>query len=282
MAYSKKRVESRKTDARCARLYRIAIWAIIGLAVAVAAYFISRNMDDAAGVPGDDGASRTQRPATRDTASRPTAEKPSTAVATNTTEQIAEPAPAPAATNVAAQKSSSIWANKPTRVIKHRESDRKPRRFTYDSEEAIADLLEIEPGTLMYGDLPYGKRFVEDFKQAIMQKVKIKPEDDEYTRNLKQQVQAVKDDLTKVLIDGGDVGEEMRKAREDLKQLGGYKEALRRELFNMRKSGEYTSEEMEDYIAAANKMLENKGLKPLNMPRVFLRNLQLREGKITK
>ena len=92
-------------------------------------------------------------------------------------------------------KSHLPWADKPPRVIKHRESDKKPRRFVYDSEELIADLLEIEPGTLMFGELPYGKRFNEDFKQAVMQKVKINPEDDEYTKELKRQVQAVKDDF---------------------------------------------------------------------------------------
>lgn len=172
------------------------------------------------------------------------------------------------------------WSNKPPRVIKHREADKKPRRFVYDSEELIADLLEIEPGTLMFGELPYGKRFNEDFKQAIMQKVKINPDDDEYTVALKKQVQAVKDDFKQILIDGGDVGEEMRKARNELKELGMFKESLKRELFELRKSGQYSSDDMKDFITAANKMLESKGLQPLKVPRVFLRNLELKEGKI--
>ena len=172
------------------------------------------------------------------------------------------------------------WSNKPPRVIKPRAADIKPRRFVYDSEELIADLLEIEPGTPMFGELPYGKRFNEDFKQAIMQKVKINPDDDEYTVALKKQVQAVKDDFKQILIDGGDVGEEMRKARNELKELGMFKESLRRELFELRKSGQYSSDDMKDFITAANKMLENKGLQPLKVPRVFLRNLELKEGKI--
>ena len=172
------------------------------------------------------------------------------------------------------------WSNKPPRVIKPRAADIKPRRFVYDSEELIADLLEIEPGTLMFGELPYGKRFNEDFKQAIMQKVKINPDDDEYTVALKKQVQAVKDDFKQILIDGGDVGEEMRKARNELKELGMFKESLKRELFELRKSGQYSSDDMKDFITAANKMLESKGLQPLKVPRVFLRNLELKESKI--
>ena len=172
------------------------------------------------------------------------------------------------------------WSNKPPRVIKPRAADIKPRRFVYDSEELIADLLEIEPGTPMFGELPYGKRFNEDFKQAIMQKVKINPDDDEYTVALKKQVQAVKDDFKQIMIDGGDVGEEMRKARNELKELGMFKESLKRELFELRKSGQYSSDDMKDFITAANKMLESKGLQPLKVPRVFLRNLELKEGNI--
>lgn len=191
-------------------------------------------------------------------------------------EKVSAVAPA---TQEAKPKSNSPWANKPPRVIKHREADKKPRRFVYDSEELIANLLEIEPGTLMFGELPYGRRFNDDFKQAIMQKVKINPEDDEYTKELKRQVQAVKDDFKQIMLNGGDVGEEMRKARNELKELGIYKETLKRELFALRKSGEYSSDDMKDFITAANKMLEDKGLSPLNVPAVFLRNLELKERK---
>ena len=198
------------------------------------------------------------------------------APAPTTEEAVTSEAPKPTSTATPGMP----WSNKPPRVIKPRATDIKPRRFVYDSEELIANLLEIEPGTLMFGELPYGKRFNEDFKQAIMQKVKINPDDDEYTVALKKQVQAVKDDFKQILIDGGDVGEEMRKARNKLKELGMFKESLRRELFDLRKSGQYSSDDMKDFITAANKMLESKGLQPLKVPRVFLRNLELKEGKI--
>ena len=205
---------------------------------------------------------------------------PVVAKSSETEEETVEPQPAaakpsPAETNKASS-STLPWANKPPRVIKMRESDIKPRRFVYDSEEDIAALLEIEPGTSMFGDLPY-TRFERDFKQAILKNVEIKDDDDEYTKELKRQVQAVKDDLKEIMLSGGDVGEEMRRARNELKELGRFRDSLVRELHELRRSGEYTSQDMKDFEAAANKMLEEKGLKPMKLPAVLLRNMELKE-----
>lgn len=208
-------------------------------------------------------------------------QKKATAPVTNRINKVASPAKTNIVDKVETDKavgSDSPWANKPPRIIKMRQSDIKPRRFVYDAEEAIASLLEIEPGTSMYGDLPY-THFNKKFQQAIMQKVKINDDDDDYTKELKKQVQAVKDDFKKVLLEGGDVGEEMRKARNELKELGRYRDSLMRELHTLRKSGNYTSQDMKDFESAANKLLEEKGLKPIKVPAVLLRNMELKERK---
>ena len=175
-------------------------------------------------------------------------------------------------------QANSPWANKPMRVIKMRAADIKPRRFVYDAEEDIATLLEVEPGTSIFGDLPY-THFNKKFQQAIMQRVKINDDDDEYTKELKRQVQAVKDDLKKIMLEGGDVGEEMRKARNELKELGRYRDSLIREINSLRKSGNYSSQDMKDFELAANKILTEKGLKPIKVPAVLLRNMELKERK---
>lgn len=271
------KTDSNCTDCKCQQPTIGLLWkglaVVVVIAIASVVFFFSRKDNNVQPEISDD-ARTTALKEVQPTKSR--ASSQDTALPRSTTKDIAT---VENEQQKAAPKSNSPWANKPPRVIKHRESDKKPRRFVYDSEELIANLLEIEPGTLMFGELPYGKRFNEDFKQAIMQKVKINPEDDEYTKELKRQVQAVKDDFKQILIDGGDVGEEMRKARNELKELGMFKESLRRELFELRKSGEYSSDDMKDFITAANKMLEAKGLQPLKVPRVFLRNLELKEGK---
>lgn len=169
--------------------------------------------------------------------------------------------------------------DKNVRIIPMRASDIRPRRFEHDAEEDIAAMLEIEPGTLMYGEIPFGKHFKDSLAKSFMTPVEIKPTDDEYTVALKKQVQEVKDNFKKLLLEGGDPAEEMKKAREELIRLGQYRNTLVQELNALRKSGQYTSQDMKDYLEAANKMMEEKGLKPITMPAVILRNMELKERK---
>lgn len=172
--------------------------------------------------------------------------------------------------------------DKNVRIVSMRASDIKTRRFEYDAEEDIAAMLEIDPGTLMYGEIPYGKRFNDSLAKSFMVPVEIKTTDDEYTVALKKQVQEIKDGFRKLLLEGGDPAGEMMKAREDLVKLGQYRNILVQELNELRKSGQYTSQDVKDFLTAANKMIEGKGLKPITMPAVVLRNLELKERKIQK
>ncbi len=74
----------------------------------------------------------------------------------------------------------------------------------------------------------------------------------------------------------------MRKARNELKELGRYRDSLMRELHTLRKSGNYTSQDIKDFETAANKLLNEKGLKPLKVPSVLLRNMELKERNKSK
>ncbi len=172
--------------------------------------------------------------------------------------------------------------DKNIRIIPMRKSDIKPKRFEYEAEEDIAVLLEVEPGTPMYGEIPFGKHFKDSLVRSLTAPIEIKPTDDAYTVELKKQVQAVKDEFKKLLLDGGDPAEEMRKTRQELIRLGQYRTQLIGELNELRKSGDYTSQDMKDYLEAANKMMEEKGLKPITMPKALLRNMELRERKNQK
>ena len=47
----------------------------------------------------------------------------------------------------------------------------------------------------------------------------------------------------------------------------------------LRKSGNYTSDEMMSYVDAANKMMEEKGMKPLSVPKLFVRKIEIMAKK---
>lgn len=169
--------------------------------------------------------------------------------------------------------------DKNVRIIPMRASDIKPKRFEFDAEEDIASLLEIEPGTPMYGEIPFGKRFKDSLVNSFMIPVEIKSTDDEYTKELKRQVQEVKDEFKELVLNGGDPADEMRKARQQLIELGQYRTSLLQELNQLRKSGEYTSQDMLDLQEAANKLLESKGVKSIEIPKVLIRNMELKERR---
>lgn len=163
------------------------------------------------------------------------------------------------------------------RVIPQRES--LPRRFKYHSEEFIASLLEMEPGTPVIGEFKFSKRFLEDLKKSFGEKIEILDSDDERTRELKEAVSATKDDLRKRMEAGEDVCQILKESRKQLQELAAYKMDLMAELRNIRKSGEWTAEEYSKFVAAANKMLEDRGAAPIKLPRVIVRQLRKQQEK---
>ena len=163
------------------------------------------------------------------------------------------------------------------RVIPHREAP--PRRFKYNSEEFIASLLEMEPGTPVIGEFKFSKRFQEDLRKSFDEKIEILDTDDARTRELKEAVSATKEDLRKRMEAGEDVCQILKESRKQLQELAAYKMDLMAELRNIRKSGEWTAEEYSKFVSAANKMLEGRGATPIKLPRVIVRQLRKQQEK---
>ena len=64
-----------------------------------------------------------------------------------------------------------------------------------------------------------------------------------------------------------------------LYELGRYKHELQRQITAARKNADYSDDDVRDFVAAANSMLEQKGLKPFSMPSLVLRQTQLTRAK---
>ena len=166
-------------------------------------------------------------------------------------------------------------AERGIRVAKPRKSLR-PRRFKYAAEEHIAFFMETEPGAVIFGEIPYGPKFVEDFKASLKEPVAISPDDSEEVRQLKRAVQETKEELKTRMEAGEDVAQIMRDARKQLIELGGYKSALEEDLKKIARNGEFNEEEFGKFVNAANKMLEAKGLSPIKPTRMMYKMLELK------
>ena len=64
--------------------------------------------------------------------------------------------------------------------------------------------------------------------------------------------------------------------RRELRELGAYREDLKKELDNLRRDGDISVEEMKEYVEAANIMLEQRGAKKIVMPEFYYRQIEFR------
>lgn len=177
------------------------------------------------------------------------------------------------------------WGHKKLRPAMVHEIDRSQlplfeRVFLNSADKTIAGLLVIEPGTDLIGDETFDESFVKAFLKSIEQPVIVSKDDDEETKALKRAVIETKIDLKARLDAGEDIAKTLTDIRRELRELGAYREDIKRLIDE--KSHDYTmsAEDMKDFVDAANVMLDERGAKPIVMPEFYYRQLELRNQKI--
>ncbi|MBR0504954.1 MAG: hypothetical protein IJJ84_06060, partial [Kiritimatiellae bacterium] len=152
-------------------------------------------------------------------------------------------------------------------------------RFKHTSEAQIAGLLEVKPGSMIVGDMKYSYRFVEDFKESLKEPIEILDSDSEYDKQLKRDVIETKKQLKAAMDRGEDIAQIMTDTRNELRKLGQYRDELKKELQKIHREGEYTDQEVEDFTAAANKLLADKGCRPIKMPTLLMRYMREKKAQ---
>lgn len=152
----------------------------------------------------------------------------------------------------------------PARILRADEG-RKPI-FEHQAERDIARLLSMKPGEFFLGDANYGPRFQQSFAAAVASPTPILKEDDDATRILKEQVNEVKEELKNRLKVGEDIVQIMKDTEQELRALSNFRQDMIKNLTVLRFDESVTEQDYADYIDAANKMLEERGLKRLTMP----------------
>ena len=147
------------------------------------------------------------------------------------------------------------WADAPRKTVA---VERPPKIFKYNSEGHIAALLEVKPGMPIVGEFDFDDRFLEDMLNSFKEPIEISPDDDEYTRELKKQVQETKDELYQMFQRGEDVAAVIRETRKQLQNLGMAQMQIQSELHELLNNPEITAEELKDFENAANIILQEK------------------------
>ena len=151
------------------------------------------------------------------------------------------------------------------------------RVFRNSAERRIASLMLMKPGTRLVGDRKYDEMFVDAFKESLKHEIVIEEGDSEYVRRLKETVRDVKAELKARMDAGEDIAKVMTDTRKELKELGLYREELRKQVNKIQAEheGEFTPKEQKELIDAANLMLKERGCEPLKMPKMLIKQLEM-------
>ena len=156
------------------------------------------------------------------------------------------------------------------------------RPFKRYTDRTIASLLYTEPGTFFVGGVTYDERFTKQFLKSLNEPIVIEPDDDEDVKELKQAVIETRKELKARHDNGEDVAEIIQKTHDDLRELGAYKHELEKQLSELSRRKDMTEQDLDDYVTAANMMLEQRGCSKLTMPEFVRRGVRLREQHYKK
>ncbi len=157
--------------------------------------------------------------------------------------------------------------------------------FEFHCENQIAGLLMHEPGATLVGTQTYNGRFTKQFLESLETPIVINDDDSEEHKELKRNVIQAKKDLKAAYDRGEDIEKIMLDTRKELQDLARYKRELRGMVFEYNKTEGVSEQDIDDYVQAANKMLEEKGIAPLDpgpLARRKLRMQMLEERKNNK
>ena len=154
------------------------------------------------------------------------------------------------------------------------------RVFQNSADRHIAGLLVIEPGTDLIGSDEPSPWFLKSFERSLKEPVLVTHDDDEETKALKRAVNETKAELKARMDAGEDIVKILTDTRKELRELGAYREELKKMINETARKKETTREDAEDIVNAANKMLEERGLKKITMPEFFYHNIEYRNKMI--
>ena len=142
-------------------------------------------------------------------------------------------------------------------------------------ENEIAVLITMAPGTSMIGMPKYGDDYEQAFLKSCETPIIISEDDDEFTKQLKNDVIQVKIDLLDRIRDGEKIGDIMRDARLEAQRLSQIKNDIISLLRENIADENMDDNDVELCYAAANKLLEQHGIapvKPLSINKYWLKH----------
>ena len=156
---------------------------------------------------------------------------------------------------------------------------RKRKLFTHFSDNQIANILTMDPVRMpvfMVGKrIKFDDRFVEDFKASLTNPEIIDKNDTPEEAEVRKAVNETKAELKARMDAGEDIAKIMNDAQAELDRLCLYRNELKKEIDRVNRDETISDADVEDYVRAANMMLEKQGIKTFAMPKLMKRQARL-------
>lgn len=152
--------------------------------------------------------------------------------------------------------------------------------FEHHTDNAIASILTIKPGEGMIGTINFKGRFKDAFLESLKQPITVSEDDTDEQKELKRAVSETRQELKQALDRGEDIEQIMNDARVEAQRLAIYRAQLKEDIDKFVKEHPGSTQDMEDMVNAANKMLEEHGIAPIKYgPLVKQKFLMMRKEK---
>ena len=137
--------------------------------------------------------------------------------------------------------------------------------FESRCDNDLAALLTVPLGTTAVGDPDYERWFTRDFLKSLETPIVIMPDDTPEQEKLKRDMIAAKAELKARHDAGEDIAQVMSETRRELQQLAVYKSEVESMFREMANSPGTTEQDIEDFLGAANALLDSKGIAPITL-----------------
>ena len=154
------------------------------------------------------------------------------------------------------------------------------KTFKHSADVELGNLLMVEPGDDLLGDTAGMYRgFNKEFDEALTEPIEYSDDDTPMQREMKQAVNELRKELKDRRAKGEDIEKIMEDTRNQLKELSLYRQELEDEVRKL-STDDLTQKDYEDLVAAANQMLKERGIKPLEMPSTVRHAIRLRKIQV--
>lgn len=170
--------------------------------------------------------------------------------------------------------------HKPSGVVTNRVANygkSKYSIFENRSDNEIAGILMMKPGDAVVGTKRYDKWFTQQFLKSIETPITASEDDEPWQTELKGLVKQARLELKQAYDNGEDIAAIMTESRQQLQDLGKYKQAIR-QLYAQNIKECKSEEELGELQKAVNIMLEEKGCAPMNFTPLTKMNLKKDKG----